>query len=104
MELLTKDGKRVVTLNQYGYEWGMTFVNGGCDEAMIDTGDSSAQEDFFAYLEESDLSAETISYLKENFFEDRIWAMEVEEGAEEALLENGYCKNSNYYFTLGANE
>lgn len=103
MELLTKDGKRVVTLNQYGYEWGMTFVNGGCDEAMIDTGDSSAQEDFFAYLEEiSDLSAEAILYLKENFFEDRIWAMEVEEGAEEALLENGYCKNSNYYFTLGS--
>lgn len=100
MKITTKDGKRVETLNKYGYEWGMTFVNGGCDDAMIDTGDSSAQEDFFAYLEESDLTMESVQYLREHFFEDRISAIEVEQGAKEALLENGYIKNSTYYFTI----
>lgn len=101
MELKNKEGLRVVTLNDYGYEWGMTFVNGGCDEAIIDTGDSSTLEDFFKYLEEmSDLTKESVLWLQNNFFEDRNWAMEIEDGAEEALLENGYEKQSNYYFVL----
>lgn len=104
MKLATKDGKMVLTLNGYGAEWAMTFVNGGCDEAMIDTGDSSAFDDFQAYLATSDLSPESVAWLVENFFEDRNWAIEVEDGAEEALLENGYIKNSQYYFTLKEKE
>lgn len=99
MEIFTKDGKRVLTLNGYGSDWGMTFVNGGCDEAMIDMGDNSAQEDFFLFLrEESDLKEDSINMLEENFFSDKNWAIEVEDGAKEALLENDYVQESQYYF------
>jgi len=102
MELITKDGKRVLTLNQYGFEWGMTYVNGGCDEAMIDTGDSSAFNDFFSYLRnESDLSEASIDDLEKSFFEDRNWAVEVEDGAKEALEENGYIETNEYFYERG---
>ena len=99
MKLFTKDGKRVLTLNEYGYDWGKTYVDGGCDEANIDTGDSAVFEDFFTYLqEESDLDENSIKELKENFWEDRNWALEVEDGAREALLENGYEEADKNYF------
>ena len=99
MKLFTKNGKRVLTLNEYGYRWGKTYVNGGCDEANIDTGDSAAFEDFFTYLqEESDLDENSIKELKTNFWEDRNWALEVEDGAGEALLENGYEEADKNYF------
>ena len=79
----------------------MTFVNGGCDDVVIDVGDSSAFNDFINSLREySDLTKNSIDYLEENLFEDSNWALEIEEGAADTLLENGYKQEGQYYFVL----
>jgi len=99
MEIYTKSGERVLNLGSYGYEWGMTFVKGGADEVLIDTGDASAFSDFIATLKEySDLSAKSITELEDNFFDDKNWAIEVEDGARECLADNGYVAQNDYYF------
>ena len=99
MELRTKNGLKVLTLNQYGTDWARMAIDGGNDEINIDTGDSTVFEDFIIYLkEESDLSEESIKYLEEHFFDDNNNAFEVEEGAREELENAGYEEIDEYFF------
>ena len=111
-----------------GFKYGMTYVDGGCDNASIDFGDSTAENDFFEFLitlaelkeikiikeYEEEAKEELEKYYDiENITESliiaktyilemekcRLWG-EYEEGAKEALKKNNYIAIRNYFFEL----
>lgn len=64
----------------------VSYINGGCDEAMIDLGDSSALEDCILTAGE-----EYRDFIRDNMGD-------IESVAKETFESNGYIAKSEYYF------
>ena len=111
-----------------GFKYGMTYVDGGCDDANIDFGDSAVENDFFEFLitlaeqkeikilkdyeetaKEALIEQYDIEDITENIIiaktyiidmiDNKQWS-DYEEGAKKALEENNYKPKSDYYYEL----
>jgi hypothetical protein len=74
------------TLEQIGTDWAMSYINSGCDEAMIDLGDNSALEDCILTAGE-----EHRELIKDNM-------SDIESAAKETFENNGWIAKSEYCF------
>jgi hypothetical protein len=111
-----------------GFKYGMTYVDGGCDNVFVNFGDNAVESDFFEFLitlaEAKEIEilkeyeTEAKEQLEENYniediTENMIIAKsyivemvenkkqrEYEKGIKKALEENNYEPKSDYYFEL----
>ncbi len=79
---------KTIDFEKLGYDYGMIFVNAGCDTVSTDFGDPATIADFL----------EIFDKITEKEVLDNIGLLET--GLEEALEDNGYFEAELNYFKI----